>query len=302
MESLERTKNFVLEHFKDKNKERLEHILGVVEMARYLAKLENVDVTKACIAAYMHDYCKYDSIEDIEKYLSDEEKEECKKYPFLYHAYGSAYTYKKFIGNDDEIFNAIYHHVFGRPKMSKLEEIIMISDYTEKNRRYESCVACREILLSGKLNEAILYSLEKTIEHVKLKKEIPHPRQIEVYKEYLKKVGNTMTLEETLLEDLAKVKAKNILVYDMKEKSPFYDKMILCSVDSQRQATAVISYIKEDVEKNGFKLRSVEGAASTWVLIDCYDIIVSIFTKEEREHFALEKIYMDVPVKQVEDK
>lgn len=109
-----------------------------------------------------------------------------------------------------------------------------------------------------------------------------------------------MTLEEIILEDLAKVKATDILVYNMKERSPFYDQMILCSVSSERQATAVISYIKEDVEQGGYKIRSIEGAETPWVLIDCNDVIVSIFTKEEREHFAPEKIYMDVPVKRME--
>ncbi len=108
-----------------------------------------------------------------------------------------------------------------------------------------------------------------------------------------------MTLEEVIVDDLNKVKASNILIYDMKERSPFYDKMILASVDSMRQATAVVSYIKEDVVKNGFNFRSVEGANTPWVLIDCYNVIVSIFTKEEREHFNLENIYMDIPHKEV---
>lgn len=110
-----------------------------------------------------------------------------------------------------------------------------------------------------------------------------------------------MTLVEVILEDLAKVKAQDILVYNMKEKSPFYDDMILCSVDSERQATAAISHIKADVEKNGYHVRSVEGANSPWVLIDCFDAIVSIFTKEERAHFDVEKIYTDVPVKKIEE-
>lgn len=301
MELLEQTKQFVLNHYKDKNENRLKHILGVVEMARKLAIKYNADVENAMIAAYMHDYCKYDSYEEIEKYLTEEEILECRQYPFLYHAYGSAYVYKEYIGKNEDVFNAIYNHVFGRVNMSLLEAIIMISDYTEKNREYANCIECRNILLSNRFDEAILYSLEKTIDHVKETGDTPHPRQIEVYNEYLKKVSKKMTLEEIILEALAKVKANDILVYDMKERSPFYDKMILCSVSSERQATAVISYIKEDVEKNGFKVRNVEGAESPWVLIDCYDVIVSIFTKEEREHFALEKIYMDVPVKKIEE-
>lgn len=110
-----------------------------------------------------------------------------------------------------------------------------------------------------------------------------------------------MTLENAILEALGKVKATDILVYDMRGRSPFFDHMILCSVSSERQATASISYVKEACELNGYSVRSVEGAETPWVLIDCNDCIVSIFTKEEREHFAIEKIYMDVPHKLIED-
>lgn len=108
-----------------------------------------------------------------------------------------------------------------------------------------------------------------------------------------------MTLEEVLIDNLEKVNAKDILVYDTKDRSPFYDTMILASVDSMRQATSAISYIKDGCSENGYDVRNIEGANTSWVLIDCYNVIVSIFTKEERDHFAIEKIYMDVPVKRI---
>ncbi len=110
-----------------------------------------------------------------------------------------------------------------------------------------------------------------------------------------------MTLEEILLDCVGKVKAQDIVIYDFKGRSPFFEKMILCSVNSDRQATAAISYVRDEALKNGYNIRSVEGQNTTWVLIDCYDIVVSIFTKEEREHFALDKLYMEVPSKRIEE-
>ena len=189
MESLELTKSFLFKHYENGNQKRLNHIIGVVEMAKYLAIKYNIDPIKAQIAAFMHDYAKYDNIDEIKSYLNADEIKECEIFPFLYHAYGSAYIYKKYIGNDEDIFNAIYNHVFGRCNMSLLEQIIMISDYTEINREYEACIKCRDILLNEGLDKAILYSLENTINHVKNQKETPHPRQLEVYNEYLNKVG-----------------------------------------------------------------------------------------------------------------
>ena len=108
-----------------------------------------------------------------------------------------------------------------------------------------------------------------------------------------------MSLETIIVDCLEKVSAKDILIYDTRERSPFYDSMVIATVDSQRQADAVISYIEDDCMKNKFELRKVEGRGSSWVLVDCNSVIVSVFTKEEREHFQIEKIYMDVPCKAI---
>jgi ribosome-associated protein len=108
-----------------------------------------------------------------------------------------------------------------------------------------------------------------------------------------------MNLEESIVEALGKVKAYDIISIDTKEKSPFYDEMVVASVSSMRQVSAVITYITEEVEKNGFKVRAVEGKETPWVIVDCYDIIVLIFTEEERKRVSIEKIYTDTISKQL---
>ena len=104
-----------------------------------------------------------------------------------------------------------------------------------------------------------------------------------------------MTLEEVIIECLGKVKAHDIVIYDTKDKSPFYDKMIIASVSSDRQASGILNYLEEMLIENNYKIRNVEGKESSWVLIDMYDIILSIFTDSEREFFDIDKIYMEYP-------
>ena len=185
----EKAKKLVSEKLKDHQK-RLIHTLGVCEMAEYLANKYNVDVEKAKIAALMHDYSKYDDPKEFAYLLTNEEKEECEKFPFLYHAYLSAYNYKLLFDNYDiDIYNAIHNHVFGRVNMSKLEEIIMISDFTEKNRTYDDCIRCRNILLNGDLNLAIYESLLATKNHCINEGNPIHPEQEKVFKEYERKIN-----------------------------------------------------------------------------------------------------------------
>ncbi len=185
MQSLAEIHDFVYKKYVNSNHfERFTHILGVVEMASSLAKRYGCDENKAIIAAYMHDYCKYESNEELAKIIRQEDALECAKYPVLYHSYASAEVYLQQVGNDLDIYNAIRNHVFGRLNMSKLEEIILISDYTEKNRTYKSCIECRELLEANKFYLAIYESTRHTIEFLKNKGIEPHPLQLEVLEYY----------------------------------------------------------------------------------------------------------------------
>ena len=170
---------------KHKNdKHRYVHSLGVAKMAKYLAKLYGVDPKKAVIAAYMHDYCKNDSKEYVSTLLNEKDRLECEKTNVLYHSYGSAEYYLKYIGNDMDVYNAIRNHVFGRIGMSKLEEIILISDYTEEGRKYDDCIKVRGILLDGNMNKAIYESTKFVVEYIASKNKTPHPVQLEVLEYY----------------------------------------------------------------------------------------------------------------------
>lgn len=100
---------------------------------------------------------------------------------------------------------------------------------------------------------------------------------------------------KTIVNSLDRVKSEDIIIYDMEGISPLFSYIIIATVDSQRQAMAVCDYLNDDLEAKGFDVRNIEGKNSTWVLVDCHDVLVHVFTKEEREHFALEKLYLNVP-------
>lgn len=105
-----------------------------------------------------------------------------------------------------------------------------------------------------------------------------------------------MNLKEIIVDCLEKVKAFDVVSIDMEGKSPFYDEMVLASVNVERTATAFIGYLEDALKDTDYKIRNVEGEYTSWVLVDCYDVVVSIFTKEERENFQIEKLYLDSPI------
>ncbi|MCM1259716.1 MAG: ribosome silencing factor [Prevotella sp.] len=95
-----------------------------------------------------------------------------------------------------------------------------------------------------------------------------------------------------VIEILNKAVVKHICVYDMKTITPFYDYSVICSVNTGRQGSAAVNYLKKEAEQMGFTLRSASGSTeSTWFLVDLNDIVVHIFVGDARERYNLDGMY-----------
>ena len=100
---------------------------------------------------------------------------------------------------------------------------------------------------------------------------------------------------EAIITALEDVKLQDIEIYDMREKSPFFDYFIISSATNSRQLQASIQHVSDNLAKHKFAHARVEGKNSnSWVLIDAKDIIINVFTKEEREYYDLEKMLVEI--------
>lgn len=107
-----------------------------------------------------------------------------------------------------------------------------------------------------------------------------------------------------MIKDVIKViddvRAKDIVCYDMRGISPFYEYVVICSGNTDRQTTAIMNHLKDYCQENKIAIR-VEGKDSgKWILVDMGDIVVNVFLPEEREYFQLEKLWLDIPTIDVE--
>jgi len=104
-----------------------------------------------------------------------------------------------------------------------------------------------------------------------------------------------MTKIQLIVNALEDVNASDIVVYDTKGKSPFYDYFVIASVTSDRQLQGAIAHVQDDLSKAKYQVARIEGKNSnSWVLIDSKDIIVNVFTKEERVYYNLEKMLVEI--------
>lgn len=278
------------------HEKRLNHIMGVATTAKSLAEKYNVDIDRAYLAGLMHDYYRYEDINEMSELLDDEEIKICEEFPVLYHNFASAEAYLKLIGNDKEIYEAIKYHTFGKPNMTKLEEIILISDYIEPSRVYKDCIKCRNLVERSLFYTAIYESTKHTIDFVLNEGKNIHPYQYEVLNCYKEKM-----LEDLLLiikEALNKVRAQEVKIYETKETSPFYDYIIISTITNTRSSEAIKSYLEDYITDTPFNIRSTEGEGSSWLLIDLNNVILSIFTKEERDRLDIDKLYSNLRIKE----
>lgn len=104
-----------------------------------------------------------------------------------------------------------------------------------------------------------------------------------------------MTKIQVIINALEDINAFNIVVYDMQGISPFFDYFVISSANSDRQLGAAITHISDDLSKEKYDSPVVEGKNSkSWVLIDTKDIIVNVFTQEEREYYNIEKMWAEI--------
>src|SRR5262245_40071520 len=91
------------------------------------------------------------------------------------------------------------------------------------------------------------------------------------------------------LED---IKARDIVVLDVRRTTTMFDRIIIASADSSRQGKALANNVQERLKVLGAKIYGVEGAQTgEWILIDLGQIVVHIMQPAIRKYYNLEELW-----------
>lgn len=114
-----------------------------------------------------------------------------------------------------------------------------------------------------------------------------------------------MTIKEYALlagKTLSDKKAQDIVIIDIQGKASFADYFVIASGGSERQVNALVDDVEDALAKEGLFAKSIEGKQNSgWVLMDFGDIIVNVFTKEQRDKYSIEKVWGDCNFIEVEE-
>lgn len=95
-------------------------------------------------------------------------------------------------------------------------------------------------------------------------------------------------------EALEDKKGEDIKVIKVDEISVLADYFIISNGTNTSQVQALVDSVEEKLEESSIRPQRVEGIGnSSWVLMDYGDIIVHIFSQEDRLFYDLERIWRD---------
>ncbi len=103
-----------------------------------------------------------------------------------------------------------------------------------------------------------------------------------------------LNIVKNVVEALEDKKAEEITVIDIKGVSTIADYFIIANGTNSNQLLAMKDAVDEAMYKENIHVKQVEGNNnSTWILMDYQDIIIHLFSKEDRLFYDLERIWRD---------
>ena len=91
-------------------------------------------------------------------------------------------------------------------------------------------------------------------------------------------------------------KAENIVLLDVSEQLAITDAFLLASASNERQVRAIVDEVEDKLRELGAKPEHREGERDgRWVLLDYGEIVVHVQHEEERQFYALERLWRDCP-------
>lgn len=84
---------------------------------------------------------------------------------------------------------------------------------------------------------------------------------------------------------------------DVSGPLPLVDVFLLVTGRTERNVRAISDEIEDRLREAGAPVLRREGAAEArWVLLDFGDLVVHVFSEEDRQYYALERLWRDCPV------
>ena len=118
-----------------------------------------------------------------------------------------------------------------------------------------------------------------------------------------RKGASSEKLSDAIVKGMLEKKAADIVIMDLRKiKNAVADFFVICSGNSDKQLDAISDSIDAEVFKT---LKEnpwhTEGKHNKeWMLLDYIDVVAHVFRKDRREFYALERLWGDADIKEID--
>ncbi|MGH3352480.1 MAG: ribosome silencing factor [Nocardioides sp.] len=107
---------------------------------------------------------------------------------------------------------------------------------------------------------------------------------------------HALELTITAARAASEKKAAHIIAFDVSDQLAITDTFLLASAPNERQVQSIVDEVELKLRDLGSKPLRREGhKEGRWVLLDYGEIVVHVQHEEERQFYALERLWRDCP-------
>lgn len=92
------------------------------------------------------------------------------------------------------------------------------------------------------------------------------------------------------------------MVLDVRDHCGLCDYFVICSGETARQVEAIYEGVAKQCKQNRIKINHIErDAASQWLLVDFFDVILHIFVAAARRFYNLEYLWSQAQKERIKE-
>ncbi|MDF2154897.1 ribosome silencing factor [Vibrio sp. CAU 1672] len=99
-------------------------------------------------------------------------------------------------------------------------------------------------------------------------------------------------LKDFLADKADDMKAEDIVILNVEDKSSVTDYMIICTGNSKRHVSSIADHVANQAKQAGLEPLGMEGEnEGEWVVLDMGDAMLHVMQEEQRSLYQLEKLW-----------
>ncbi len=120
------------------------------------------------------------------------------------------------------------------------------------------------------------------------------PKRKAVKKPVPRKTNPTQKLLKLIVQALEAKKAENLCVLDVSQQSSITDFLVLANGNSEPHLRALRVELEKVIDAEKVRILGMDSEkGSGWTVVDAFDVMVHLFTTENRDKYRMETLWKD---------